>query len=264
MILENKISRVVVSVLDPNPEVAGKGVQMLRDHGVEVTVGVLEEEGGNLICKFRANLQKRPFVILKSVQSADGYIGIKGKQVWLSNPFTTMVSHKWRSESDAILVGTTTVLTDNPALTTRLWYGDNPVRILWDNRLQVPITAKIFNPDASVIVLNGLKEGAEGHILYHNTKSKSLSDLLHDLFLHGITSMIVEGGSYTLQKFIDEGLWDEARIVTTPQILGDMQGIPVKSVKVSGRLDDFFFMNEDKVEVWLNEASDSQLISYQS
>ncbi|RMF32110.1 MAG: bifunctional diaminohydroxyphosphoribosylaminopyrimidine deaminase/5-amino-6-(5-phosphoribosylamino)uracil reductase RibD, partial [Bacteroidetes bacterium] len=139
LILREGIPRVVVSCLDPTPEVNGRGLELLREGGVEVRVGVLEEEGRRLI-RFREAFVRhgRPFVLLKFACSRDGFLGKPGEQIWISNPWTKRWVHRCRAAADAILVGTRTARTDNPQLTTRLFFGDSPLRIVLDRRLTLP------------------------------------------------------------------------------------------------------------------------------
>jgi diaminohydroxyphosphoribosylaminopyrimidine deaminase / 5-amino-6-(5-phosphoribosylamino)uracil reductase len=234
-IIEMSFSNVVISALDPNPLVAGQGVKILENHGINVVTGLLENEGKKVIKKFLANLQHRPYIILKSVQSKDGYIGAKNQQIWLSNEFTTTLSHQWRSETDGIMIGTQTAMNDNPSLTTRHWTGDHPTRIIWDRSLKIPSDAHIFDTIAPTILLNEVKEGTEQHITYVNTKDNSLQEVLTILYNMGIFSLIVEGGTSTLNTFYDAGLWDEARIITTPHILENKYSDLVKAIKIEGQ-----------------------------
>ncbi|MDQ6890546.1 MAG: RibD family protein, partial [Bacteroidota bacterium] len=164
----------------------------------------------------------RPYIILKWAQSANGKIGgTEKKRIIISNDYSNRLVHKWRSEEAAILIGTNTAIEDDPFLTTRLWQGKNPVRIVIDKKLQLPVTLNIFNTEAKTIIYNLVKNSTEGNLAYikivHGTSNeengKFIDQLLHSLFELNIQSVLIEGGSKTLQSFIDRDLWDEARII---------------------------------------------------
>jgi diaminohydroxyphosphoribosylaminopyrimidine deaminase/5-amino-6-(5-phosphoribosylamino)uracil reductase len=253
LIIEKGIRKVVISALDPNPEVSGKGVQILKSNGIEVLTGILENEGLKLIQKFKANLQQRPYIILKTVKSEDGYIGSKDKQIWLTNEYTNMLTHRWRSETDAILVGTNTVLTDNPSLTTRNWNGNHPVRVIWDKHLRIPLSAKVFDGSATVFVLNQMKTIEKDHFHYINVNGLNLDTILKLLFKSGITSIIVEGGSITQHEFIKQNLWDEARVITTPHRLEKSSEELIKAPDIQGVLEQEISIKGDRVQIIHNK-----------
>lgn len=222
LILTNKIKKVIIGCQDIYKEVAGKGIEKLRNAGVEVITGVLENECKELNKRFFTFHQKeRPFLILKWAQSADGKIGsTDNERILISNDYTNRIVHKWRSEETAILVGTNTVLKDNPSLTTRLWKGKNPVRIIIDKELKLPPSLKIFNDEAKTVIFNLSKDSSEKNIHFIKVQNKNfLKEMLHSLFENSIQSLLVEGGAITLQSFIDAGLWDEARIITNEKIV---------------------------------------------
>ena len=195
LIIKNKIKKIVIGCKDIYKEVAGKGIEKLKNSGAEVIPDVLENECKELNKRFFTFHQKnRPYIILKWAQSANGKTGsLSGERILISNDYSNRLVHKWRSEEAAILVGTNTALKDNPSLTTRLWEGNNPVRIVIDkeNNLQF------------------IKLEASG----------LLEQILHSLFELNIQSILIEGGSKTLQSFIDKGLWDEARIITNEEMM---------------------------------------------
>ena len=222
LIIEKKIRKVVIGCKDLFKEVAGRGIQKLQNAGVEVVTGVLEEECTALNKRFFTFHQKfRPYIILKWAQSINNKIGAPGKErILISNDYSNRLVHKWRSEEAAILVGTNTALKDNPALTTRLWPGKNPVRIIIDKRLQLPERLKVFNEDAKTIVYNLVKNSNEGNIVHIKIdKEKFLDQLLHSLFEMNIQSVLVEGGAKTLQSFIDLNMWDEVRTITNEKLI---------------------------------------------
>ncbi len=222
LILKNKIKKVIIGCQDIYKEVAGKGIEKLRNAGVEVITGVLENECKELNKRFFTFHQKeRPFLILKWAQSANGKIGsADNERILISNDYTNRIVHKWRSEEAAILVGTNTVLKDNPSLTTRLWKGKNPVRIIIDKELKLPASLKIFNDEAKTVIFNLSKDSTEKNIHFIKVQNKNfLKEMLHSLFENSIQSLLVEGGAITLQSFIDAGLWDEARIITNEELV---------------------------------------------
>jgi diaminohydroxyphosphoribosylaminopyrimidine deaminase / 5-amino-6-(5-phosphoribosylamino)uracil reductase len=223
LILDNNIKKVIISCTDPNPKVAGRSIRLLREKGVNVVTGVLEEKGQNLIRSFVVNMsQKRPYIILKYAQSQDGFLGKPGKQIWLTNPFSKRLVHRWRSEVDAILIGKNTAVSDNPQLTNRLYFGKNPTRILIDKNLEVPTSNYIYDKSAITIVPNLSSNFTQDNIIFEKaTFDKDfLTTLLYSLYEKNIGKIIVEGGAATLQHFIDEHLWDEARIFTANTTLG--------------------------------------------
>jgi len=217
LIIQKKIKKVIIGCQDIYKEVAGKGIEKLRNAGVEVITDVLENESKELNKRFFTFHQKqRPYIILKWAQSANGKIGSNNNQrILISNNYSNRLVHKWRSEEAAILVGTNTVLKDNPSLTARLWEGNNPVRILIDKELKIPPSSKIFNEQAETLIFNLSKSSATKNIRFIKLDNENfLKELLDWLYKNNIQSVLVEGGTKTLQSFIDIGLWDEARMIT--------------------------------------------------
>jgi diaminohydroxyphosphoribosylaminopyrimidine deaminase / 5-amino-6-(5-phosphoribosylamino)uracil reductase len=224
MIAELKPKCVFVACLDPYAQVNGKGIEILRNAGIEVQIGLLEKEAMWINRRFFTRIgQHRPYVILKWAQSADGFIGQEDKQVWISNPASLQLTHRWRAEEDAILVGTNTAKIDDPHLTVRHWKGANPIRILIDRDLVISRDAKIFDDKAETIVFNAKKTDWQGHIRYIELENYGLylpQTILYQLYLMDVQSIIIEGGAATLQSFIDAGLWDEARVFRSEKKLG--------------------------------------------
>ncbi len=219
LILENKVPRVVISCLDESPGVAGKGLEILKKGNVEVKAGILESEGRWLV-RFRNTYvsKKRPYIILKYALSKDGLFAKQNEQIWLTNSLTKRLVHKWRSEIDAILVGTKTAIVDNPKLTNRLFYGNNPLRIFIDKELKLSSSLYLFDKKVETILVSEKQKEDLKHMDLENLNlpfdDQLLTNLLQSLYDRKITSMIIEGGAFTLQKFIDKNLWDEARILT--------------------------------------------------
>lgn len=221
LILENKIPKVVIGCIDVYKEVAGKGILKLQKAGVEVVSGVLEKECIEINKRFFTFHQKfRPYIILKWAQSVNAKIGAHNRRALISNQYTNRVVHKWRSEESAILVGTNTVLQDDPFLTNRLWRGKNPVRIIIDKNLKLQPSLKIFNTDSKTIIFNLLQDSVKENVAYIKPREENfLNDLMHSLFENNIQSVIIEGGAKTLQSFIDKDLWDEARVITNEELI---------------------------------------------
>ena len=220
LIIENKIPNVVIGTVDPNIKVAGNGIKKLLEAGINVTVGVLENECNELNKRFFTfHEKKRPYIILKWAESQDGFIApltkLEQKPVWITNEFSRQLVHKWRSEEQAILVGTSTVIDDNPKLDVRDWTGNNPVRIVLDQNNRIPKDSHIFNNQVKTIVFSKSntsinKENSNFEVIdFGQNIAKQIIDVLHR---HQIQSVIIEGGRETLQTFINENLWDEARI----------------------------------------------------
>ena len=210
LIIRHKIHEVVIGCVDDNPKVAGKGIAKLRASGCNVTIGILESE-----CKthhkrfFTYHNKKRPYTILKWAESKDGFIAPiskdEQKPVWITNTYSRQLVHKWRSEEQAILVGTNTVLEDNPSLTVRDWTGENPIRVVLDKESKLNSNFNVFNDAAEAFRITNRE------IDFNKPIAIQIADILYK---KNINSIIIEGGSHTLQTFINEGLWDEARIFT--------------------------------------------------
>lgn len=219
-LLEIGFKKVVIGTLDSHEKVNGKGKQLLENAGIEVVSGVLEEECINLNKRFFTYHQKkRPYLFLKWAESADGFLDKDFKPTQIGNPLTKQFVHQLRSEEHAILVGTRTALIDNPSLTTREISGRNPTRILIDFDLKVPRDFRIYNGEAKTLVFNSIKNSEEGNIKFIKIdKENFLQNLMEKLYEHQIQSVIVEGGSFTLNQFIEAQLWDEAMIIKTENL----------------------------------------------
>jgi diaminohydroxyphosphoribosylaminopyrimidine deaminase/5-amino-6-(5-phosphoribosylamino)uracil reductase len=222
LIIQQKIKKVVIGCRDIYEQVDGKGIEAIRNAGLEVITGVLEKECKSLNKRFFTfHSKKRPYIILKWAQSVNGKIGsINNERVLISNDYSNRLVHKWRSEETAILVGKNTALKDDPSLTTRLWKGKNPVRIVIDLNLELVASLKVFNDEAKTIVYNLLKNSSEKNIEYIQLEQKNfLEKMLSSLYENEIQSLLVEGGAKTLQSFIDQNLWDEARVITNHEMI---------------------------------------------
>lgn len=243
LIIQQQIKHIVVGTVDPHVKVAGNGIRKLEEAGRAVTVGVLEKECRELNKRFFTFHEKqRPYIILKWAESADGYLSphvmvrsldgsiirqqdLEGKKpVWITNQYSRQLVHKWRSGEAAILVGTQTVLDDNPALDVRDWTGKDPVRIVLDRTGRISESYAVKNLKIKTIVLteqNNLFTLENLHyerIVFNDNLANTIAEVL---FRHNLLSVIIEGGRQTLQTFIDAGLWDEARIFKGNAMFGN-------------------------------------------
>ncbi|MBI3137525.1 MAG: bifunctional diaminohydroxyphosphoribosylaminopyrimidine deaminase/5-amino-6-(5-phosphoribosylamino)uracil reductase RibD [Sphingobacteriales bacterium] len=265
LLIRTGIPKVVIGCRDPFEAVNGKGVEKLRAAGVEVLEGVLEQECRELNKRFFTfHEMKRPYVILKWAQTADGFLAnspfTEGgmtentamKRLRISNEYTDRLVHRWRSEEAAILVGTNTALQDDPALTNRLWPGLSPVRLVVDMDLRLPSSLQLFNGEQKTFVFNAVKEETKQNLVYYRLeKNKSLiSQLLPALHQLNIQSVLVEGGSRLLQSFIDTGLWDEARVITnTAMKTGTGLAAPFLE---NGAMKETTKLAQDEIQTWQN------------
>jgi diaminohydroxyphosphoribosylaminopyrimidine deaminase / 5-amino-6-(5-phosphoribosylamino)uracil reductase len=232
LIISNKIPKVVIGCKDVYKEVAGRGIKKLREENIEVIENILESECIDLNKRFFTFHNKfRPYIILKWAQSANGKIAANDKRIFISNDYSNRLVHKWRGEEASILAGTKTISTDNPSLTTRLWKGKNPVRVIIDKGLKLPATLKVFNDEAKTIIYNTTRNSTEQNLFYIKLdKENFIEELIHSLFEMNIQSILIEGGAKTLQSFIDAELWDEARVITNTELVIE-NGIPAPEIK---------------------------------
>lgn len=242
LIIKHKIPRVVFSCLDQTAGVQGKSIKILEAAGCEVIVGIQRERGESLNQERSIfTTQQRPYVILKYAQSSDGFLGKTEQSVWLSNSISKRLVHKWRSESDAIMVGTNTAQTDNPKLTNRLFYGKSPLRIVLDRELRLAPELHLFDQSQPTWVITEQKNAPNKENLSYKQfqfNDQLLSSILYALFQEKHSTLIVEGGKQLLHSFIDAGLWDEARVFETPALLHEglkapmLQLAPAQSFKI--------------------------------
>ncbi len=239
LIVEKGIPRIVVGCQDPFSKVAGRGIQKLREAGREVVVGVLEQECRALIRRFITfHTQRRPYVTLKWAESADGYLDVEragGHPVRLSDELTTLLVHKKRAEHSAILVGTRTALLDNPCLNVRDWYGPSPVRVVIDRRGVLPDDAHLFDGTAPTLVFTEKMWEPRPGVEYvpADFQTPLLPQLLNELYVRNLQSLLVEGGSHTLQSFLDAGTWDEAFVEESPlRLQGGVQAPQIDRKKM--------------------------------
>lgn len=225
MIVRMGIPRVVIGTLDPFAKVSGRGVAKLLDGGVEVITGMLEDECRQLNRKFMtAHREKRPFITLKWAQSADGFIDGR-----ISTPLTAMSVHRLRATHDAILIGSGTALADDPTLTTRLYAGKSPLKVILDRRGRVSGSLRLFE-DGEVIVVRDYS---------------SLSEVMHLLYERGIISVLVEGGAEVLASFLTDGLWDDIRIEVSDDAISGNVKAPI--IPATGVIPDVMTLDGHKI-----------------
>ncbi|WP_338730883.1 bifunctional diaminohydroxyphosphoribosylaminopyrimidine deaminase/5-amino-6-(5-phosphoribosylamino)uracil reductase RibD [Mangrovimonas cancribranchiae] len=244
LIIEKGIPNVVIGTIDTHSKVAGKGIERLKSAGCNVTVGILEDKCQNHHKRFFTfHNKQRPYIILKWAQTQDNFIAPKTKTkqrpVWITNKYSRQLTHKWRTEEHAILVGYHTVMADNPSLTARDWAGQHPIRVVVDKTNTLQKDLNIFNSDAETIVIS------ENDINFNQSIAKQICNALYK---RDIQSVIIEGGRKTLQTFIDDNLWDEARIFT-----GNVQfKTGVKTPEFSGTLISETQLEEDILQIYKN------------
>jgi len=250
-IIKHQIPKVVIGTIDTHSKVAGKGIEKLKEAGCEVIVGVWENE-----CKvhhkrfFTFHNNQRPYIILKWAETADGFIAPrhdsalrsknKQKPVWIANELSRQLVHKWRAEEQAILVGTHTVIEDNPSLTVRDWTGKNPIRIVIDKDRKLSDDYKIYDLTSKTIIISS--KNAD----FSQPLAKQICKILFDT---NINSVIIEGGRQTLQTFIDENLWNEARVFTANLEFND----GVKTPEFSGKLISEERILDDTLKIYRND-----------
>lgn len=226
-IIAHQFKEVQVGITDPNPLVSGRGIKLLKDAGIKVEIGILQEACSELNKRFIKYIkQQKPYVILKWAQTIDGFIAPDINQIGTANfalqkqistPLTQKLTHKWRTEEDAILVGTNTALIDNPQLTAQAWKGKNPMRVVLDLNNRLPKTLNLFNAETSTLVIkyDDVEANNQPILEYINiARNKDLpNQILEALYQKGLQSLIIEGGTQLLQTFIDSNCWDEAQVI---------------------------------------------------
>ena len=257
LLIDKKIGRVICCNDDPNPLVAGRGFAKLRAAGIELVQHVLVEEGRWINARFFLFFeQKRPYIILKWAETADGFIGgVGATPMPISGPLARRLVHRWRTEEDAILVGTTTARHDNPRLDARHWPGTSPIRLVLDRRLSLPTDLHLFDGTQSTWVYHApdiapgaMRENVR-YVAGVDSPGAALPDLLADLHGQRVQSVLVEGGAKTLNQFLDLNLWDEIRQFRSPASLGD----GVRAPQVRGQLVDRKAVGDDELSVFLRQ-----------
>ncbi|TDQ11671.1 bifunctional diaminohydroxyphosphoribosylaminopyrimidine deaminase/5-amino-6-(5-phosphoribosylamino)uracil reductase RibD [Pedobacter metabolipauper] len=253
LLIRHQLKKVVIGNRDPFSDVDGKGIEKLKNAGINVVTGILDEQCRALNRRFftRINAQ-RPYIILKWATTANGFFAPKNTiQQWISGPLSKKLVHKWRTEEDAILIGKQTAIADDPQLSAREWPGKNPIRIVIDRNLQVPLTAKIYNDAAKTVIINEIKSAVEGNIQYLQMEDMQYylpQKIAFQLYLMDIQSVIIEGGANILNQFISGGLWDEARVFTSGTSWEDGMASP----QVHGIITEQYEVEKDKLTIYQN------------
>lgn len=256
LLAELQPAEVYVCNQDPNPLVAGKGLRILEEAGVNVHIGLLEAEGKELNRRFFTHIvQKRPYVILKWAQTLDGFIARKDyDSKWISNRFSRTLVHKWRSEEDAILVGTNTAYYDDPQLNVRDWTGRNPLRVVLDLNDRLPETLKLFDGSQKTVSMNQFRnprtEGSVEYVRIRPKKHHFVPPLISALYERNVGSLVVEGGAQLISTFQEEGLWDEAQVFLCDVNFGE----GVKAPALMGQLHQKTSLTGDRLLVFRNDA----------
>lgn len=216
LLVEKKVKKVIIAAVDSNPLVGGKGIEILKNAGIAVETGVLEEEARWQNRRFFTQIEKqRPYVILKWAQTEDGLVARENfDSKWISNAQSRQLVHKWRAEEDAILVGKNTAAYDNPRLDVRDWVGKNPIRVVLDSHLGLPKNLNLFDQSIPTLIFNTVKSESIENLEWIRLSEINPEVILKELHSRKIQSLIVEGGSQVLSQFIESGLWDEARVFT--------------------------------------------------
>lgn len=240
LLIEEKIPRVVIGALDPFEKVSGRGACMLREAGAEVVTGVLKEECEAVNVRFMtAHRLHRPFIELKWAQTSDGFIGLRdfagySRPLHISDPLTSVLMHADRACADAVMVGTETVLSDDPRLTLRRWPGHNPLRVTFDRQHRIPATAHLFDDEHYAVLDADLPLANNMHKLYSE---------------HNVTSLIVEGGVRLLESFLRENLWDRIRVETSETLTAG-RGVPAPQLPADAHLDSQISLHNHTIEVY--------------
>lgn len=244
MIIQKRPKKVIISCLDPNPKVAGSGIEMIKNAGIEVEIGILEEQGKSLLRKFEINLfQKRPYVALKWAQSTHGYAGLPDTSVWFTNDFSRIKAHQIRANFEAILIGSNTVSLDNPTLDVRYSIGQNPIKIVVDRFEKIPKESQLFHNGENCIIITlktdyQLPKPEKNKLLVLPDQKNDWKFIFEQLFLLGISSVLVEGGPTIQKSIIKDRLWDEAHVLSSSHQLDygikapNVEGYRYKSISL--------------------------------
>lgn len=256
LLVRHRVKKVVIGNRDPFADVDGKGIEKLKNAGIAVVTGVLEQECSQLNRRFFTRIRKqRPYIILKWASTADGYFAPKDvAQRWITGAMAKQLVHKWRTEEDAVLVGKLTALADNPQLNVREWQGKNPIRIVIDRNLEIPLSNNLFNDVAKTVVFNEQKTEVQNNIHYIQMEDMQYylpQKIAFQLYLMDIQSVIIEGGANIVNQFIKGNLWDEARVFNSNKIW--KEGIP--SPQINGVITDQFNIETDTLTIYQNNHS---------
>lgn len=253
LLIRHQVKKVVIGNTDPFDGVNGKGIEKLKNAGIEVISGMLAEKCSLLNRRFFTRiLKQRPYVILKWATTADGYFAASdASQRWISGALAKKLVHKWRAEEDAILVGKNTAKIDNPQLNVREWEGKDPIRIIIDRNLELSPELHVFNNEVKTVIFNEKKTEVVDHTHFIQMEDMQYylpQKIAFQLYLMDIQSVIIEGGAQLLGQFIDANLWDEARVFSSNRVWNE--GIP--SPQVNGRIIDHLQLENDTLTIFHN------------
>jgi diaminohydroxyphosphoribosylaminopyrimidine deaminase/5-amino-6-(5-phosphoribosylamino)uracil reductase len=256
LIIKYQIPKVVVGCHDPYTQVDGKGIEKIKAAGIEVISGVLEAECQWLNRRFFTRVQKqRPYIILKWAQTNDSFFAPDDKsQFWITGAESRRLVHQWRGEEDAVLIGKNTAAIDNPQLSTRYWPGKSPKRIVIDRKLELNKNLHIYDQNVETLIFNELKTDIDGKIKYialEDFERFVPQYILFQLYMQDIQSVIIEGGARTLNSFINEGLWDEARVFTGEAVLGH----GIKAPCINGVSSREHLLGTDRLKIFYNKPA---------
>lgn len=257
LIIQSGIPKVVIAQSDPNPAVSGMGIKKLREAGIDISTGILEERAKELNRRFRTfHEKKRPYIILKWAMTADGYMDSVRKEdkqgiFWISSPETKKLVHKWRSEEGAILIGKRTLEVDDPSLDTRDYFGKNPLRVVLVGDKELSRTRRLLNDGNPTLIIGKHQEGFENEAVeFELPEGEDLAEAaLTSLYERNINSVIIEGGAYTLQHLLESRMWDEARIIQSSRTLGGGLEAP----KIAQEHTELFSFGRDNVFLYRNK-----------
>ena len=257
LIIKHKIPEIVIGCVDTNKKVNGKGIEILQNAGCKVSVGILEKESIELNKRFFTfHFKKKPYIFLKWAQTLDGFMDIERSKknqfetYWITNEAMKTLCHKWRSEEDAIMVGTNTAIHDNPQLTVREWNGRNPIRVIIDRELKIPKHYHIFDDSTDTLIFTTkiCKSSVKTTYIQIDFSKDIIHQVLHELHKRNILSVIVEGGKFLLESIINQNLWDEATVQVGNKIFG--KGLAAPSLKIKPQ--------------FIQEINDNTLIFYRN
>jgi diaminohydroxyphosphoribosylaminopyrimidine deaminase/5-amino-6-(5-phosphoribosylamino)uracil reductase len=251
LLIAHQLKRVVVACEDPFEAVSGKGITRMRAAGIQVDIGLLEKEAQFLNRRFFTGIKyRRPYIILKWAQTADGFIAREnGDSKWISNKLSRSLVHRYRHEEAAILVGAGTLATDNPALTTRMYPGRDPIRIVIENHRQLSQGYTVFQDDKTTLLYSAIRQNAPNIQHFKGDDDNWLEYILTNLYERNIQSVLVEGGAQTLQEFLNKGLWDEIRCFVAPIHFGAGLAAPTWPSPLTGSSQ---FIGQDKLVTVFN------------
>lgn len=248
MIVRYGFKKVIVGISDPNSKVNGQGIKRIRDAGIEVKVGVLENECAELNKRFFCYHQnKRPYIVLKWAQTADGFMAAENPiQKWITNPYSKQLVHLWRSQEQSVLVGYKTAKVDNPQLNLRLWSGNQPVRVVIDRDLSLDQKLHLFDGSQKTIIFSEKENSSRPDVVQLKFDENLEESILNELYKSGLQSVIIEGGRKTLDGFINNDLWDEARVFSTAESWAS----GIKAPWVDGKLIGQKLIGSDRLKIF--------------